>query len=127
MACPSSSAAAALTVSGLVTSSAKIRRLWSLACASRRSSEAEAGITTSRVDLPAISQILSRELKPDSAIGTSDQDTWHRMLHAFRISSSASCPWQRPVSVMSALPPIVLQNSTRSSELTTIEFGQTLF
>ena len=42
-------------------------------------------MTTSRVDLPTVCQVLAGELKPDSAIGTSDQDTWHRMLHAFRL------------------------------------------
>ena len=45
-----------------------------------RSSEAEFGSTTSRINPPAIGQILFGQLKPDSAIGTGDQGACHRIL-----------------------------------------------
>jgi hypothetical protein len=36
-------------------------------------------ITTSSVNLPAIGQILSGKLEPNSAIGPGDQGAWHRI------------------------------------------------
>jgi len=36
-------------------------------------------ITTTRVNLPAIGQILFGELEPESAIVTGDQGAWHRI------------------------------------------------
>jgi len=41
--------------------------------------ESRIWITTSRVDPPAIGQILSSELKPQASIGAGDQGDWHRM------------------------------------------------
>ena len=80
MACPSSLAAADLTLARSVTSNPMTRILWSDVSANRRSSEAER-ITPCRVNLPTLGRILSCELKPESAIGTCDQSAWHRMLH----------------------------------------------
>jgi hypothetical protein len=43
-------------------------------------------ITASRVNLPAIGQILSGKFEPESAIGNSDQSAWHGVFN------SAPCP-----------------------------------
>ena len=92
MACPSSSAAAALTLARSVTSNANDPQF----VVARISQSAQLGsgtwITTRRVNLPTLGQILSGELKPESAIGTCDQSAWHRMLHWSPMPESCAGP-----------------------------------
>ena len=49
-------------------------------------------ITTSRVNLPAVGQVLSGKLDPESAIGTGDQGAWHRFLHCWPLFTAIFGP-----------------------------------